>query len=144
MLRNGQVDKGMGLLSQAGELGETRAMMELGYIYWEGRDGQDKDELEALRWFEKAAYAGDWGGMLNLAVFCDLGIGAPEDPESAARWYREAAVRGSSDAAYNLGAMYEDGRGVPRDPVTACEFYRRAARKGNAEAVKRFAKLCNR
>jgi len=140
-LRRRQFAAGVGLLRQAGESGDVRAMMELGSIYWEGRFGQNKNESEALGWFRMAAYAGSREGMLNLAGFYDLGMGAREDPVSAAHWYREAFERGSQDAAYDLAKMYEAGRGVPRDLAKAIELYRAAASNGSPDARKRLAEL---
>jgi hypothetical protein len=112
------------LLRQAGELGETHAMMVLGNIYWErGESRDDKDEFpEAFRWFHKAADAGDRDGMRNVGVFYEMGIGVRENELFAAQWYRKAVDLGSSDAAYNLGGMYEAGRGVPRDLGKAHEL----------------------
>jgi len=142
MFRKKQFAEGLARLREAGGLGETRAMVELGDIYWDGKEGQiKKDEPEALRWYRKAAEAGDPEGMRNLGAFYDMGIGVAEDPGSAALWYRRASDRGSSDAAYNLGSMYETGRGVPRDLGKAREFYQRAAKMGNAEAKKQLIQL---
>jgi TPR repeat protein len=140
-LRRKQFAEGVALLRRAGESGETRAMMDLGDIFWEGKEGQTKDEPEAVRWFRKAAEAGDPDGMRDLGAFYDLGIGVHEDPTSAATWYRRAADRGNSDATLYLGSLYEEGRGVRRDLGKARELYRRAAKMGNADGQKQLIRL---
>jgi TPR repeat protein len=140
-IRAKQFADGLTLLRRAGELGETRAMMELGEIYWEGREGQNKDEPEALRWFRKAAEADVVQGMLYLGGFYEQGIGVPESPELAVQWYRKAAQRHSPDGTFDLGRMYDEGRGVARDMARARELYQTAARMGNADATKRLIEL---
>lgn len=143
-LRNQQFDEGLALLRQAGELGETRAMVELGELLMEGGGGHTRDEEEALQWFTRAADAGVVKGMLYVGEFYELGMGAPENDELAVYWYRRAADRGSPDATYNLGKMYEGGLGVLRDPGKARELYQRAAQMGNADAKTRLVRLGRR
>jgi protein kinase-like protein/Sel1 repeat-containing protein len=135
-LRRRQFSAGFDLLRQAGELGETNAMIELGETFMQDGEGHGKDLQEALYWVTKAADAGVPQGMLYLGGFYEAGIGAPQNDEMAASWYRKAAYHGSSVAACDLANMYEDGRGVPRDPRKAREFYQLAGKMGNADAKK--------
>ena len=135
-LRRKQYSAGYDLLRQAGELGETRAMIELGEAFMEDGEGHARDDEEALYWVGKAAGAGVPKGMLYLGGFYEAGIGAPENDEMAVLWYRKAADRGSSVAARDVARMYEDGRGVPRDLDKAREFYQRADKMGSADARK--------
>ena len=139
--RHKEFAEGLLLLRAAGMLGDTRAMMELGGIYWDGTEGQTKDEPEALEWYRKAAIAGDPDGMRNLGAFYDLGLGVPENPASAALWYERAGEQGSADATYDLAEMYTEGRGVPRDPKRARVLYEHAAGMGSTEAKKRLIQL---
>lgn len=142
--RAGQSAQALALLRQAAELGETRAMMELGDYYLEDVNDEPRDAAEAVRWFRKAAGAGDASGMLQVGACYDLGSGVPQDDGLAASWYRKAADRGSSAGAFDLGKMYESGRGVPKDRGKACDLYRRAGGAGNAEAIARLVQLCAR
>jgi len=136
-LRRKQYSAGYDLPRQAGELGETRAMIELGEAFMEDGEGHARDDEEALYWVGKAAGAGVLKGMLYLGGFYEAGIGAPENDEMAVLWYRKAADHGSSVAACGVARMYEGGgRGVPRDLEKAREFYKRADEMGNADARK--------
>ncbi len=133
----GQV-QALPLFRQAAELGDPRAMVELGEAVLAG-DGQEKDE--ALRWFRKAAATGDTLAMLNLGVMYDSGNGVSEDYEVAVSWYAQAAAGGNPPAMYNLGRMYEKGRGVARNLAKAQELYRRSAALGNTSAKTRLSQL---
>ncbi len=142
--RAGQSAQALPLLRQAGDLGETKAMLELGDYYQEDVDGSPRDAAESLRWYRKAADAGDTSAMIQVGAFYDLGIGVPQDDQQAGSWYRKAAEHGSSAGMFDLGKMYESGRGVPKDLDKARDLYRRAAAAGNAEANSRLAALHGR
>jgi len=138
-LHAGQFAEGLALLRRAGDLGDAQAMLALGEIYSQDGEGHIYDEKEAMRWYRKAAEAGNREGMLNVGGFYDAGIGVPESDELAVEWYRKASKLGSPQATYDLARKYESGRGVPRDLAKACELYQRAARMGYAEADSRLA-----
>jgi hypothetical protein len=124
------------LLRKAADLGESRAMVGLGEIYLENRDPG-----EAVKWFRRAADAGDAAGMLYMGGMYDLGEGAPQSDESAVYWYRQAYHLGDSHAMFNLGKMYENGRGVPKDRDRARELYRQGAERGDQEASNALTRL---
>jgi TPR repeat protein len=129
LLKTNQIAKAIELFKKAANLGEPRAMMELGEIQMEDNPS------ESAKWFRKAADAGDSAGMVNLGAMYDLGNGVLEDYSIAAYWYRKAADTGNVDAMYNLGRMYENGQAVGvKDPIHARELYVKAAALGNAEA----------
>jgi serine/threonine-protein kinase len=140
-LRAKQLPEGVALLRQAGDLGDTQAMLKLGDIYGQKGPGHIPDPKEAVRWYRKAAEAGDAKGMLFLGGCYDLGTGVPADDALAMQWYRKAAEHGSSAAMYNLARMYEEGRGVSPDLARALPLYRRAAGMGDPEAKSRLALL---
>jgi hypothetical protein len=128
--------KAVELFKKAANLGEPRAMIELGEIQMEDNPS------ESAKWFRKAADAGDTAGMVNLGAMYDLGNGVIEDYSIAAYWYRKAADAGNVDAMYNLGRMYENGQAVGvKDPIHARELYTKAAALGNAEAKAGLARL---
>jgi serine/threonine-protein kinase len=128
-LKTNQIAKALELFKKAANLGEPRAMIELGQIQMEDNPS------ESVKWFRKAADAGDSAGMLNLGALYYLGNGVIEDYSIAAYWYRKAADAGNVDAMYNLGRMYENGQATgAKDPVRARELYVKAAALGNAEA----------
>ena len=73
----------------------------IGRLYLNGL-GVSQDYNEAMRWFRKAADAGnvcakDWIGWMY-----QHGHGVSQDDTEAMQWYRKAAEAGDSDAAIAL------------------------------------------
>jgi serine/threonine-protein kinase len=137
--RAGQLKAAVPLFQQAANLGEVRAMEELGELYLE--DGPTKNEKEAARWFHKAADAGSATGMLYLGSMYTDGTGVTQSDDQAAHWWGKAADAGNAAGMYDLGTLYEEGRGVPRSAAKAKELYQKAANLGNDEAKKRLAHM---
>jgi tRNA A-37 threonylcarbamoyl transferase component Bud32 len=135
LLKTNQIAKALKLFRQAAQLGEPRAMSELGEIY------VDDNPTEAAVWFRKAADAGDASSKLNLGVMYYFGNGVFEDYAVAAYWYGQAVAAGNPDAMYNLGRMYENGQGVAKDLGHAKDLYTKAVSLGNAEASVQLARL---
>lgn len=73
--------KGVRLMRQGAEAGFVKAQLFMGYFLKTGT-GVDRDDVEALRWFEAAAKAGDGDAQFELAL-CD-GRGAAKDFTKAA------------------------------------------------------------
>ena len=65
--RDGKPQDAAALFRQAADLGDANAMQELGESYSNG-EGVSKDDLEALRWFLRAAGGGNTSAMLSLGV----------------------------------------------------------------------------
>ncbi len=128
------------LLRKAADLGESRAMQELGEMFMEGAVVEKNDE-EAAKWFRKGADKGNTSAMLFLGGMYRLGNGVEQSDTEAANWFRKAADAGSSAAMYDLGTLYEDGTGVPRDVGAAKQLYQRAAKLGDQEAQKRLKEM---
>jgi len=138
--RSNRTEEAIPLFRQAADLGDARAMIELGESYRSG-DGVPEDATAALQWFHRAADAGNSTGMVLLGAMYLLGEGAEQDDETAVRWFQKAADRKNSAAIYDLGTMYEDGRGVAVDLEKARQLYQKAADLGNTEAQHRLAEL---
>jgi TPR repeat protein len=81
--------------------------------------GTGKDPAEAMRWYQKAAEAGNVVAQCRLAGGYLFGIGVPPDSTQAAAWFRKAAAQGVTFAQYELGSMYESGEGVNQDYAEA-------------------------
>jgi TPR repeat protein len=88
-----------------------------------------KDEVEAVKWYRKAAEQGDELAQFNLGVMYDNGQGVAKDDVEAAKWYRKAAEQGIAIAQINLGVAYVNGQGVAKDQVEAYAFFNLAAIK---------------
>eukprot|EP00729_Bicosta_minor_P017662 gene17662-biopygen9417 len=106
----------------------------LGYRYGTG-EGVEKDHVEAVKWYRKAAEAGFADAQYNLGNMHRTGFGVEQDHVEAAKWFRKAAEAGHAMAQFNLGYKYDNGKGVELDHVEAAKWYRKAAAgAGNAMA----------
>jgi hypothetical protein len=113
--------------------GGAEAQYNLGWMYANG-EGVPKDEMEAMKWYRKAADQGYAQAQYSLGVMYDSGFSAPKDLVEAVKWFRKAANQGHAGAQYNLGFLYDNGRGVPKDEAEAVKWYRKAADQGYAAA----------
>ena len=111
VLRNLRLDAGTGALKSGAyavayqklkplaELGDSKAQYLLGQMYAFGW-GVQKSDVEAIRWFRKAAM---WSEGTT-------------DPAAAAEYY--------------VGRSYAEGIGVPKDEVESSKWFGRAAAAG--------------
>ena len=105
-----------------------------GLAYDAGK-GAPQDYVEALKWYRKAAEAGNSWGMVDVGAMYEGGLGGlPKDYGQAITWYRKAAEGGNPNAMIRLGVMYEKGVGVAKSLPLALQWYRKAADTGDAEA----------
>ena len=131
-------------LVKRAESGELEAQIDLGNMYYFGRDSVPKDYLQAAKWLRLAAEQGaaEKGdaeqrvaeARYNLGILYVTGEGVAQDYAEAAKWFRMAAEQGIAEAQYNLGLAYSNGRGVAQDYAEAVKWYRKAAEQGIAEA----------
>ena len=105
--------------------GSPSAMRNLGILL------QSSDPVQARRWYEKAAAAGDTVAMINLGALLK-----DTKPDEARRWWEQASKAGNPVAMYNLGFVLEDS-----DPVQARHWYEKAAKAGDPEAMNRLGIL---
>ncbi|OZA84229.1 MAG: hypothetical protein B7X77_00925 [Caulobacter sp. 39-67-4] len=106
-------------------------------MYEMGEGGVKKDLVEARRWTERAATAGDARAMHNLALFYFKGEGGAKNSTTAANWFRKAADQGLVDSQFNLAQLYEGGWGVSQNPAEAYKWYVIAGRAGDATSKAR-------
>ncbi len=59
-------------------------MVNLGVMYENGR-GVERDDAEAVKWYRKAAEAGNAKGMVKLGLLYAKGRGVAEDDVEAAK-----------------------------------------------------------
>jgi TPR repeat protein len=120
---------GVEWIRKAAEMGNGQAMCVLGQSLKEGR-GVRKDELDARKWFEKAAREGHPGGMWELGSFFD-----GRSPAKALVWYRKGAEYGHSVSMGCLGAMLRNGEGCAADHTEAFAWLLKAAEEALAPAM---------
>jgi len=128
-------NSGIESLRKAANLGYAPAEFYLATLYENGQSGLTKDLVEARRWTQRAAEAGDRKAMHNLALYYYEGTGGAKNLTQAAQWFRRAADLGLVDSQYNLGLLYEKGFGVSQNPAEAYKWYLIAGRKGDAQSL---------
>ena len=99
--------------------GIVAAQHHVAMIYDNGGRGVPRDEVEAVRWYHRAAEQGSAAAQNNLGAMYSEGRGTPQDLGEAVRWWRSAAEQGHVVAQFNLGLSLVIGRGVPRNLVEA-------------------------
>ncbi len=92
------------------------------------------DEVEAVKWFRKAAEQNDAAAQFYLGFCYDKGQGVAQDYVEAVKWFRKAAEQNIAEAQFNLGLRYDNGQGVAKDYVEGYKWYRKAAERNDALA----------
>ncbi len=104
-----------------------------GVCYANGQ-GVEKDEVEAVKWYRKAAEQNYAPAQDNLGICYANGQGVAKDEVEAVKWFRKAVEQNDAHGQYNLGVCYANGQGVAKDEVEAVKWYRKAAEQNNANA----------
>lgn len=121
-------------IKQKAEAGDAMAQGQYAQMLQFGH-GVEKNEAEALTWYQKSAEAGNHYAQANMGVFCQTGgCGMEKDLAKAAEWYQKAAKQGNAYAQFYLSYLYEDGKGVDKDIKKAIELLEQAAKGGLAKA----------
>ena len=123
--------------------GDAEAQAKLGDCYFYG-NGVPQNQVEAAKWFWKAAEQGNVVGQFFVGQLYAQGLGVPKDAGRAFGWYRKAAEQGYARAQFNLGVCYDEGSGVPQDYAEAAKWYRRAADQNFAPAQFNLGKMCEK
>jgi TPR repeat protein len=84
--------------------------------------GGDENQVEANRWFLKAAEAGDSDAQDRLGVRISEGIGAKSNNKEAVKWFKMSAEQGNVFGACNLGLHYARGQGVKKNILLAMKW----------------------
>jgi S1-C subfamily serine protease len=90
-----------------------------------------KDEVEAVKWWRKAAEQNHAEAQGVMGVCYDTGRGVAKDEVEAVKWYRKAAEQGDAYGQVDLGDCHATGQGVTKDYLEALKWYRMAADQGN-------------
>ena len=116
------------------ETGNADAQYTLGYCYFLGR-GVANDDVEAAKWFRKAAVQGFAQAQCVLGLNYRYGQGGiAKDYVEEAKWYKKAAEQNFALAENELARCYFFGEGVTMDKVEAVKWYRKAAEQNNTSA----------
>lgn len=123
----------------ASELGNARAIYELGWMYESG-NGVEKDPARARFYYEMAAEKKIAPAIVSLGVQQERGIGAASDPAKAYALYQRAADLGDATAVNKMGELAEKGLGVKQNLKQARVFYEQSAAMGAPEAMVNLAR----
>jgi TPR repeat protein len=123
------------LYLKAAEKGDPQAQCALG-VYCATGHGREKDESQAVHWYERAARSRHPEAMGYLGYSYMVGR-APlkQSVREANRWCRRAALRGDPGAQYLLGLSYLRGTALPANEKLATKWFGRAARASHVEAT---------
>ena len=128
--RAAQPAKALELFRAAAELGDFRAMVELGKMYRAG-EGVAAEIHESAKWFRKAADGGYTPAMVLVGGLYFEGKAYPKDLPEAVKWFRKAAEANDPLGMDELGLMYANGFGVNKDEKQAFFWFEKAATAGN-------------
>lgn len=117
-------------LKASAEKGNAEAMTNLGYLYRGGFGPKHEDNSEAVKWFTKAAEAGQASGMYYMGWMTYNGYGVPQNYNEAMNWYSKAAEKDYADAQYALAMIYMGSPAAERDYVEAYKWLDLAEKNG--------------
>ena len=130
--RRGEGSGGGGeMVSQSRRAEFRQGSIQFGRLLLCNGEGVAKDQVEAVKWFRKAAEQNFAEAQYNLGVCYYAGEGVAKDQVEAVKWYRKAAEQNLAEAQYNLGFCYYNGEGVAKDSVEAYKWLLLAARQGD-------------
>ena len=113
------------LLTRA-RVGDAKAQNLVGEALADG-NGVQRNDFDAVRWFQKAALQGAVDAQYNLSVMFANGQGVRQDDAETVKWSRLAAKQGHPGAQYQLGLLYAVGAGLKQDYVQAYKWFSLAA-----------------
>src|SRR5947208_17001074 len=98
-----------------------------------------KDQVEAVKWYRKAAEQNFAKAQHTLGICYEQGEGAAKDQAEAVTWFRKAAEQNYALAQNNLGVCFYKGDGVAKDWVEAYNWLSLPATPGTEDPNKRIA-----
>jgi TPR repeat protein len=120
--------------------GGPKAEIFLGWCYEEGF-GVEKSIEEAVKWYQKAAAAGEPWALENLGECYSTGSGVERSLFKAAKCFKKAAIGGRKEGMFFWAECLEKGYGTVKNEAEALEWYRKGAELGSGRAKKRLAEI---
>ncbi|MBI1732033.1 MAG: SEL1-like repeat protein, partial [Gammaproteobacteria bacterium] len=114
--------------------GDAEAQTEVAYRYAKGM-GIEKDETEAVNWYQRAAEQGHAPAQFSLGVMYAKGRGVAQDFRAAFKWYLKSAAQGDVNAQVAVAGLYLKGVGTPPDLAAAFDWTLRAAKSGHPQSA---------
>jgi len=113
--------------------GFSPAQVAVAEAYFYGR-GTPTNRAEAVKWYRRAASAGEASAQASMGLCCLRGWGCERDAQAAVRWYSMAAAQGEVSAMNDLAFCFLHGRGVEKNAEIGFNWALRAAKRGFAPA----------
>ncbi len=132
--QNEEVSRRLADLRAKAENGDAQSQRELGEVFFRGNLGVTKDEVEAVKWYRKAAKQNYAQAQYTLGGCYFDGKGVAKDEAEAVKWYRKAAEQNYAEAQLCLVWCYKQGQGVAKDLVEAYKWASLAASQGDKDA----------
>ena len=104
-------------------------------------NGVAKDDIEAVKWFRKAAEQNFADAQYDLGICYFTGNSVTKDTKEAVKLFGKAAEQDLTDAQFALGVCNAKGEGVAKDNVEAYKWLSLAAIKGSEKAKQFLAGL---
>jgi TPR repeat protein len=120
--------------------GDRLSCRYLGIIYRYGLDVQ-VNFIEALKWFDQAAYLGDVVAQFQIAEIYQQGLGVKPDPVIALKYFKLAANANHAEANYFAGMMLLNGDGPDTNLNDCIKYLDRAAHLDLVDAQLTLAEL---
>jgi TPR repeat protein len=112
-------------------MGDVRAINNLGLLWARGIGTEGPNFQEALRWWKEGAKRGYSLSMNNIGLLYASGHGVKQSYDEAYKWWEMSAEAGDAWAMNSIGDLYENGHGVEKSLSEALAWYRRAAEAGD-------------
>jgi TPR repeat protein len=122
-------------LISGANMGDVRAINNLGLLWARGIGVDGPNFEEALRWWKEGARRGYSLSMNNIGLLYANGNGVKQNYEEAYKWWEMSAETGDAWAMNSLGDLYENGHGVQQSYSEAFAWYQRAAEGGDGLAM---------
>lgn len=127
-------------ISPAAKSGNPAAQRLLASMYENG-EGVEKDIVQAIYWYRKAADLDDDIAQFYLGYIYYQGTAVVRDYPLAFKWFAKAAAHGNPDFQYNLGNLYRYGEGTDKNFEKALHWYTLAAQQGQPNAQQDLATI---
>lgn len=122
------------LYRASAEAGYAPARNYLGFRYYNGEGGLERNVDSALYWIARAAESGDAKGAANLGWLLAEGKDVVRNYTEAAYWLEKAAAAGLPSGQSQLADLLRQGLGMKPDTLRAAELYTAAVEGGLREA----------
>lgn len=119
----------MSQMMKEAERGDLDAQHQVGACFATGDWDGPKDEVEAVKWYTKAAEAGHALSQYDLGFMLLFGEGTEKDTQRGLWWMEQAVKNGQENAAAVLTDIYKGGLfGVEPNPEHAARWNEKAGR----------------